>query len=155
MRELIRRLFRSDAGGPLEPGPFQVMVLDVLRRRIPAERWTQTDDPFVIRGGGDWRLGLQSLYAEYHRLGLRGAELEEAIVAHFVRTLRNARIPKADLDWVAARDAVRLQLVPAEYRDQAPILSFPFHHAVVIAIAIDMPEGYSLVRLEDAPRWGT
>lgn len=154
MHKLIRRMLGGGAGGPLDPGPFQALVLDVVGRRFPDESWAAAEDPAVIRCGADWCFGLQNLHAEYRRLNLRGKELEDAIVAHFARTLRNAGTKAAEPEWPSVRTSLRLQLVPAEYGDQAPILTFPFHPAVVIAIVIDLPEGYSVVRSEDVERWG-
>jgi uncharacterized protein YtpQ (UPF0354 family) len=154
MHRLIRRLFGGSAGGSLDPGPFQAFVLDLLERRFPGESWAVTEDPAVIRCGTDWRFGLQSLYAEYRRENLGGNELEEAIIAHFARTLRNARTKPEDPQWPGVQTSLRLQLVPTEYGEQAPILTFPFHSAVVIAIVIDLPEGYAVVRSEDVERWG-
>jgi len=153
MDKLLRRLFGS-AGGPMEPGPFQVFVLEVLRQHFPAESWAPAAEPDVILCGTDSRFGLQNLYAECRRLSLVGKDLEDAVIAHFRRTLRNARTKPADPEWFAVQASLRLQLVPAEYAEQAPILTFPFHRDVVVALVIDQPEGYSVVRAEDVTRWG-
>ena len=153
MKKLLRRMFARGGAEPLDPRLFQALVLDVVERRFPGESWLVTEDPAVIRCGTDWRFGLQNLYADYQRQNLRGDELEETIAAHFTRTLRNARTKPEDPEWPAVQTSLRLQLVPAEYRDQAPILTFPFHTAVVIAIVIDLAEGYSVVRAEDVERW--
>ncbi len=139
---------------PMAPEHFQAVVLKVLQSRFPAERWAKDANPDAVRCGEDWQFGLQTIYAEHRRRGLRGADLEDLVAGHFTRVLENARTKPLAPEWPASKPDLRPQLVPAEYGEQVPILAFPFNADVVATVVIDLPHGYSLVRPEDADRWG-
>jgi hypothetical protein len=148
----LRRLFPRTTPGGLEPAAFQVRVLAILRREFQRQGWRPNDDPMIVESG-ESQLGLQNVYAEYRRLALDDGQLEEAVVAHFARSLRNSSAGSRSLDWAEAESVLRLQLVPAEYSDRPPILEFPFHHSVVATAVCDLPEGYAIVTSKDVERW--
>lgn len=146
---------QSSGPPPADAGRFRDRVLAVLRDRFPAREFAPADDPQVVTSGGA-EFGLHNLYADYTRNALGDAEFRDLVVERFARLLAelDERQGRGQLGWDDVRDRLRPQLMPAEFRRQAPLLTFPFSDDVLIGVVVDSPAGYQYVRTEEPPAWG-
>lgn len=138
---------RADA---LSSGAFRQEVAAILQQRRPDLALTLPDDPAVIQAGSV-TVYLGNLYLQVR--DLTGARRREEI-ARFLDEGIRAGQPEPQ-GWAEARERLRAQIVPIEYRTAGPkLLSRDFSRQVVIAYAVDSPDSFQLVTEEMAAHWG-
>ncbi|MCW1887094.1 DUF1444 family protein [Luteolibacter flavescens] len=136
---------------------FRARVIEIAGEVFPEldfEVDPEEDDVIVA---GQIRLGLQNLRAKCELGDLADEELATMVADHFGPILRNETPSLDDLTLEELRDQLRLQLMPAEYAEVAPlpIIAFPFAKGVTIGIVADFPQAYAYVRQADLKRWDT
>lgn len=145
---MFRSLFKGRSSG--EGENFRDRVLEIVGQAFPgiqAEVLEQNEEVIVVRGT---QIGLQNLRTKYDQSDRSQKTLEELVVDHFQLALRDEPPP---LDYAAVRLQLRPQIMPPDYAQQAPIVSFPFGRSLAVGIVINLEDSYSYLKREDALRW--
>jgi len=139
----------------MTPHEYQAHVLVLLRVQFSDLKFDSTPEPFIILYG-EAELGLQNLYSHYalHNLGRK--DRDDSIREHFSRIISrlDAKVDLHATDWASARPVLRVQLMPPEYSDRIPVLTFEPLGDVAVALVLDFPDTYGYVCKEDSERWG-
>ncbi|MCW1923788.1 DUF1444 family protein [Luteolibacter arcticus] len=104
---------------------------------------------------GKWRLGLQNLRAKYELGEISDEDFATMVEDHFGSIFANETPSLDDLSLDEIRDQLRLQVMPADYVQAAPvpIVAFPFATGIAVGIVADFPQSYAYVRQVDLERW--
>jgi uncharacterized protein YtpQ (UPF0354 family) len=114
---------------------------------VPFEAPSRNADVIIANG---IQIGLQNLKAKFDQSDRSRETLEQLVTEHFSFVLKDK--PSAP-DFDAARQKLRPQIMPPEYAEQVPIISFPFGTTLAIGLVLDSDKGYMYLRREDALRW--
>jgi uncharacterized protein YtpQ (UPF0354 family) len=138
----------------MDADQFRDHLLGWLAEWFPGRHFNATASPLTI-ATADAELGLGNLYADYIRESLTEASLEKHAFEHFTRILAelDQRSDTKPHPWDEVCGSLRLQLMPAAYRQTVPIVTFPFLSDVNVGIVIDSEVGYAYVRDEDVKAW--
>ena len=133
-----------------DAGSFRDRVLKLAKASypgVPFEAPAQSADVIVAKGT---QIGLQNLKAKFNQSDRSQQTLEQLVAEHFHFVLQDeASVP----DFDTARQKLRPQIMPPEYAQQAPIISFPFGQTLAIGIVLDSDKGYLYLKSENALRW--
>lgn len=145
---MFRSIFknRSTADGR----NFRERVLKLVRVTypgIPFEAPAQSADLIVVKGT---QIGLQNLKAKFDQSDRTQQSFEQLVAEHFQFVFHEE--PSVPDFFVASRK-LRPQIMPPEYAQQVPIVSFPFGRTLAIGIVLDSDKGYLYLKREDALRW--
>ena len=136
-----------------EQKAFQSQVLRYLKERHPNQRFLETDDPLVILCGEN-KLGLSNLYAQFLLTSKTGYELKELIDEHFDKFLSSRNLMDEGVPvWSKIEPSIMPQLMPAEFVDQFPVVSFPFSSDVFLGFVIDSEKAYRYVSRDELVEW--
>ena len=132
----------------LEGDSFKQEVIEILRRHHPD--WVRefllkdNDDPMLIEIG-DYRVSLDSIFLLVQPM--TGNEREEAILDFLEAALADPQGPEpAETPYEEAKDRLRPQILPAEYKDQVPsLISRPFFSGLHVGYALDEEKRYALM----------
>jgi Protein of unknown function (DUF1444) len=133
---------------------FRQEVAELLRRRrtdlvlsLPA------DDPQRI-DIGEMHFFLGNL--QHHVEGMEQGEREDEILGFFDKAIAaNNTDMNTIKTWEDAKERLRIQIVPIEYRGQAPdLVSRDLSSKVIIAYAVDAQSTYQLVMQNMVKDWG-
>jgi uncharacterized protein YtpQ (UPF0354 family) len=145
---MFRSLFKKRSAA--EPESFRDRVLEIVRVSYPGmpfETSAQSADVIIAKGT---QIGLQNLKAKFDQSDRSQQTLEQLVAEHFQFVLHGEpTVP----DFATAQPKFRPQIMPPEYAQQAPILSFPFGRTLAIGIVLDSDKGYLYLKREDALRW--
>jgi uncharacterized protein YtpQ (UPF0354 family) len=145
---MFRSLFKNSSTADGES--FRDRVLQLARASypgIPFEASAQSADVIVAK---KTQIGLQNLKAKFDQSDRSQQTLEQLVAEHFQFVLQDElSVP----DFATAHQKLRPQIMPPEYAQQAPIISFPFGRTLTIGIVLDSDKGYLYLKREDALRW--
>ncbi len=138
----------------MEAKEFRDRVLEILRSEFPDEEF-RIDDREGVIAWNNAEFGLHSLHTDAERYQISDEQLREAVVAHFDKIIKMTEVGKLVVpdSWEAARDRLRLQLMPAGLIRDGISVTYPMLDQVVVSVVIDSPHGYAYVRNEDLVRW--
>ncbi len=147
---MFRSLFtRNRAKG--EPS-FRERVHAIVSKLYPDEEFLLPEgDPDVIEVRKT-HVGLQNLEAKFLQSDQKESTLQTLVEEHFAFVLSTEEPAVPPLAEALPR--LRPQVMPPEYAQQAPIVSFPFGDSLAVGIVIDSEKGYLYLKREDADRWG-
>lgn len=133
---------------------FRQYVLSVLSEAFPAEDFALGERSDAIR----WKeseISLHNLHADAALVQSRPDAVREAIVDHFTRIVKltDQELSTLPMQWEDAKLRVRLQLMPAGFRQAGVSITYPFLDEVLISVVVDAEHGYAYVRSEDVERW--
>ena len=113
---------------------------------------------------GNVHLGLENLRRKIEEVGAEGATADAIILQYFglglsAVTQREHKATEsgatATPGWETARELLRPQLVPADYRQQfADLVTREFLPGIDVAWAVGEPDHYALVLNSDLKDWG-
>jgi uncharacterized protein YtpQ (UPF0354 family) len=145
---IFRSLFKNRSGA--EAVSFRDRVVKLVRASHPdvsLEAPAHSPDVIIVKGT---QIGLQNLKAKFNESDRSQETLERLVSEHIQLALYyEPSVP----DFETARQKLRPQIMPPEYAQQAPIVSFPFGQTLRIGIVLDSDKTYLYVRGEDALRW--
>lgn len=130
---------------------FRDRVHGIVTKLYPNEEFALPDndpDVIIVR---EIRVGLQNLEAKFGQSDNTEVSLESLVAEHFELVLSAEEPPVPPLDEALPR--LRPQIMPPEYGQQAPIVSFPFGDTLSIGIVVDDENGCVYLTREDADRW--
>lgn len=137
-----------------DPLRFRESVLGIAKKQYSNDKFSApSNDPEVIVVRGV-HVGLQNLRAKFQQSNRTQAALEALVKMHFSLVLRDIEKVETVTDYDAAKTRIRLQLMPKEYGEKAPLVSFPFSDGLLVGLVLDSQRGYVYLRKEDAARWG-
>jgi hypothetical protein len=145
---MFRSLFKKRASPEAEA--FRDRVLRFVTLSFPGVAFevpAQEADVIIAKGT---QIGLQNLKAKFEQSDRTQQTFEQLVTGHFQFVLRDE--PPMP-DFAAARQSLRPQIMPPDYAQQTPIISFPLGQTLAIGIVLDLDKGYLYVRREDALRW--
>lgn len=145
---MIRSFFNHHS--PAKTEEFRARVLKLVRAMYPDVTVESPEEEGDVLRVGDLKIGIQNLKARFEQTDRSEQVLEKLVAEHFAFLLN---VPEVEQDFATAKARLRPQIMPPEYAEQAPILSFPFGQTLAIGIVLDREEGYVYVRHEDAVRW--
>lgn len=136
-----------------EQRAFQSRVLAILSDLYPERSFRRADDPLVVEIG-EQKLGLTSLRANFLRGSQSDVELRELISDHFGKVFFGLKlVDREDLTWEAAQSRLMPQLMPQEFLEKIPLISYPFGDGVEFGFVLDTEQAYSYLVVKDVERW--
>jgi hypothetical protein len=146
---IMLRSFFKNRSTPDAEG-FRDRVLKLVRVSYPSVQFeapAQSEDIIIAKG---IQIGLQNLKAKVDQSDHSQQTLEQLVAEHFQFVLADEpSVP----DFATARQKIRPQIMPPEYAQQAPLVSFPFGQTLAVGIVLDSEKGYLYLKREDALRW--
>jgi len=132
---------------------FRQVVLALLDRRHPEWHATVGNDAMTIMIG-HFEIYLGNIYL--HVREMPQARRDDEIVS-FIEYSVNVTSRTGDMPLAEARSQLRLQIVPAEYRERSHDLVFrplePFLADLIVAYALDDEKAYQLLRQPMLDGW--
>lgn len=146
----INRFKRNDLD---EQRAFQIKVHNVLLDLYPEKTFTITQDPLTI-GTEHSTIGLTNLRSNFLLSSQSDTDLREIVAEHCSRAFAGTQhILEHEQGWESVKTKLMPQLMPAEYLEKMPLVSFPFGDNVVLSFVIDAQDAYSYVRTDELEKW--
>lgn len=144
-------LFKKTDGDELRA--FQTRVVKILNELHPEISFEMNADPHAIESDGRV-LGITNIHSAYLLSSKSENDLREIVSEHFNIVLANWDVSECGaLDWAAAKQLCMPQLMPKEFTEKLPLISFPFGSEIVLGFVIDSEKAYSYVTKDDKARW--
>jgi hypothetical protein len=144
---MLRHIF---AKGGRQEESFRAQVFQIVSQLYPRRKFRLPDATPGVILVGETQVGLQNLKAKFEQSDRKKATLHALVEEHFgfvlAPSLRSAT-------FGAASSRLRPQVMPPEYAEQAPIITFPFGKSLAVGIVLDEEQGYSYLKRQDAERW--
>lgn len=133
---------------------FQAQAVKILREMYPEFEVKEADKPELIHFG-ETQCSLQNVHAKYIASSKTTYDLKEILREHFsniVGVLKQIEtFAEQTFDDVKAK--IYPQLMPKEFTEKAPMVSFEFGGGVSIGIVIDDDKTYRYATQPDLERW--
>jgi|ERR1700677_339538 len=130
---------------------FRDRVLALVKKAYPHVSFrTSADSPLIIIADDSQEIGLQNLSLKFMQSDQSDLSLEQLVKEHFDFVLLSDQIlPEFDV----AKSKLKPQIMPPEYAEKSPIVSFPFGNTLAVGIAVDVERGYSYLKIDEAISW--
>ncbi len=133
---------------------FADRVLALVRELYPDQAARLAPGGEHIRIG-EAQFGLANLEAKFALSDGSDARLRELVRQHFEVLLTDQTGElTGKLSWGEAKPILLPQLMPASFRQQAPLVHRPFVAGVLIGFVIDAERGYRYARDDELDAWG-
>jgi uncharacterized protein YtpQ (UPF0354 family) len=139
------------AKGRRQEETFRAQVLRILSELYPKQNFRLPDATPSVILAGETQVGLQNLKAKFEQSDRKKKTLHALVEEHFAFVLATGRLSKMTFGEASSR--LRPQIMPPEYAEQAPIITFLFGKSLAVGIVLDEKQGYSYLKREDAKRW--
>jgi hypothetical protein len=100
---------------------------------------------------GQIEIGLQNLKRKFEQSDRKESSLRALVEEHFAFALGDNKSPLPTL--VDALPQLRPQIMPTDYADRLPIITFPVGKSLVAGPVLDDERQYTSLKREDADRW--
>jgi uncharacterized protein YtpQ (UPF0354 family) len=143
-----------------EKNAFRKQVIGLLKSKFPDFNFVAGEDFEQIKVEGEkdlgLTLGLSNLKSRFLLTSQTSNDLKMLVEEQFASltsTIDYVKNLSESETWEAVKNKVLLQIMPIEYSDKMPVLSFPIGDEIIIGIAIDDEKTYRYATKDDLVKW--
>lgn len=132
---------------------FQTRVAKLLAEFYPDRTISVPADRLTIEIDGS-PCGLTNIHSSFLLTTKTDSDLRAVVSEHFGVLFRDSQILVDSITtWEVAATRLMPQLMPMEFLEKLPLLSFPFGEEVVLGFVLDSEQSYSYVTQEKVSCW--